>query len=235
MGLAKFGEADPTRHVAIDGVLGLATLLLGLASIVLVFGFTSDRMYGVSNPVNLVAYWHISLAWTSCLALLATFLGSVLFLWTRERVWNLVAHSAGEVGFLFLTGALVTGSTWGSVIWNVWWSWSDIRLVTLFIAWIVYAGYLVVFSATRDGAGRFAATYGVVGFVTIPLSFVSTRIWNPQLHNPTLGSTSSGTVIEPLTLVVSILAVTCLGVYLFTARFRLHRVRDELLGAMGGR
>lgn len=218
-----------------SAVLPAGALLFGLASFVAMFVYTTPRMYGVVTPINYIGYWHIALAWISGVALLVTFGASGWYLHTRTRRFNLLAHSAGESGFVLLTGTLVMGSIWGSEMWGTYWSWGDVRLVTLFVTWLVYLGYLLVFAATRDSEDRFAAAYGVLGFVTIPVSYVSTRLWNPAFHDPTVGAESSGTVIEPVALVLAIVAVSLLFVSLAAVRYRLHRVRDTVIRATGGR
>lgn len=210
-------------------VVKWGALVSGVASLVLVFGFASEAMYGVRNGANLIAYWHISVAWSSAVALSATFVGSALYLRYGGRFWNRLAHSAGELGFLFATMTLVTGSIWGKVIWNSWWEWSDVRLVTFLIVWFIYAGYLAVASSI-DGSGdeRYAAVYGVVGFVTVPLSYVSTRLWIPTFHETTLANPDVSANIDPLTLVVSILAATFLYAYLMGLRIRLYELEDKV-------
>ncbi|WP_232423815.1 MULTISPECIES: cytochrome c biogenesis protein [Haladaptatus] len=205
------------------------TFIAGLASIVLVFGFASSTMYGIEHGANLIAYWHIALAWTSSVALATTFLGSVFYLRYEGRFWNRLAHSAGEIGFLFATLTLITGSIWGKVIWNSWWEWSDVRLVTFLIVWLVYAGYLVVYSSTENSDDeRYASVYGVLGFVTVPISYAATRLWTPTFHEATLGNGNVSANIDPLTLVVSILAVTFLYAYLMGVRIKLHELEDKV-------
>ena len=202
--------------------------VVAVASFVGMFAFTTPTMYGVTLPVNFIAYWHIGLAWTSGLALFATFLASVQYLRTRTRYWNLLAHSTGEAGFVFLTGTLAMGSIWGSEMWGTYWSWADVRLVTLFVAWLVYLGYLVVFASTRDGEDRYAAVYGVVGFVTIPLSYLSTRFVTPVFHSPTLGGNTGETIIDPAVLVTAIVATMLLLAFLASLRLRVHLARDRV-------
>ena len=207
--------------------------LVGVTSLTLVFGVAQTALYGVSTPGNLIAYWHISLAWTAGIALLVTFLGSVQFLRTRTRFWNLLAAGSGEIGFVMLTAAMVMGSIWGSVIWGVYWSWGDVRMVTLFIAWFVYAGYLVVFHSTKRGEGKYAAVYGILGFLTVPLSFFSVRLWQPELHNPTLGNTGASGSIDGGILVVSILAIGLLYGALLSLRLRLFELEDAIVKRTG--
>ena len=206
------------------------TLVTGVVSLALVFGVASDTMYGIEHGANLLAYWHIALAWVAAVALGTTFIGSALYLRYRGRFWNRLAHSAGEVGFLFATLTLVLGSMWGKVIWNSWWEWTDVRLVTFLVVWFIYAGYLVVYSATeRDSDELYAAVYGVIGFVTVPISYLSTRLWTPTFHETTVGNPQVSANIDPLTLVVSLVAATFLYLYLVGLRINMHELEDKIL------
>ena len=210
--------------------------LFGTLSFVLVFGHASKTMYGIEHGGNLLAYWHIALAWVASAALGTTFVGSVLFLRYRGRFWSRLAHSAGELGFLFATLTLLLGSAWGKVIWNSWWEWTDVRLVTFLIVWFIYAGYLVVSSATDPNTGdRYTAVYGVVGFVTVPISYASTRLWTPTFHETTIGNPEVSANIDPPTLLVTFVAATLLYVYLLGVRIQVHEVEDRLRGLTGGR
>jgi heme exporter protein C len=205
------------------------TLVFGVASMALIFGYASDTMYGIEHGANLIAYWHISLAWTGAVALTTTFVGSALYLKYRGRFWNRLAHSAGEIGFLFVTLTLATGSIWGRVIWNTWWSWSDVRLVTFLVVWFIYAGYLLVYASTEHGGDEtYAAVYSVVGFITVPLSYVSTRLWIPTFHETTLGNPQVSANIDPTTLVVSLIAASFLYAYLMGIRIRVHELEDRV-------
>jgi len=205
------------------------TLLFGTLSLALVFGVASKTMYGVEHGGNLLAYWHIALAWVAAAALGTTFVGSALYLRYRGQFWSRLAHSAGELGFLFATLTLLLGSAWGKIIWNSWWEWTDVRLVTFLIVWFIYAGYLMVSSATDPDTGdRYAAVYGVVGFVTVPISYASTRLWTPTFHETTMGNAQVSANIDPTTLVVTVVAASFLYAYLLGLRIRVHEVEDRI-------
>ncbi|CAI49115.1 ABC-type transport system permease protein (probable substrate heme) [Natronomonas pharaonis DSM 2160] len=214
-------------HSAVPGYLALG---FGLASLVLVFGFASASMYGVDHGINLIAYWHVPLAIVGGLALTVTFVGCVLYLVTSTRFWEQLAHASGELGFIFATLTLVTGSAWGRIIWNTWWDWSDIRLVTFLFVWFIYAGYLIIYSGAGDGGrvSRLASVYGVVGFITVPISYASTRLWTAQLHAPSIGNPDAEANITASVLFVSLLAIFFLYVYLLGNRVRLHELTSRL-------
>jgi heme exporter protein C len=125
-----------------------------------------------------IIYFHIPNAWVGFFAFLATFLGSVLYLWKGERRWDILALSSVEIGVAFLTATIVTGSIWAKPAWNTWWTW-DPRLTTATVTWLIYVSYLMLRSALDDPGrrARFAAVYGVVGFVSVPITFFAIRWW----------------------------------------------------------
>lgn len=218
------------RRLFRSTVPGYLTLAFGVASIALVFGVASDSMYGVSHGINLVAYWHVPLALVGGVAFTVTFLGCVLYLLTGTRFWEHLAHASGELGFIFATLTLVTGSAWGRVIWNTWWDWSDVRLVTFLFVWFIYAGYLLIYAGAGNGArvSRLASVYGVVGFVTVPISYASTRLWTARLHAPSIGNPDAEAAISFEVLLVSLLAISFLYLYFLGSRVRLHDVTARL-------
>ncbi len=218
------------RRLFRSTITGYLTLLFGLASLGLVFGYASASMYGVEHGINLIAYWHIPLALVGGIALTVTFAGCVLFLVTGTRFWEQLAHASGELGFIFATLTLVTGSAWGRVIWNTWWDWSDIRLVTFLFVWFIYAGYLLIYSSA-GGSGRvsrLASVYGVVGFITVPISYASTRLWTTRLHAPSIGNPDAEAAISASVLFVSLVAFLLLYVYLLGSRVRLHALTTRV-------
>ena len=125
-----------------------------------------------------IIYFHISNAWVGFFAFLVTFLGSVLYLWQGERRWDILALSSVEIGVAFMTATIITGSIRAKPAWNTWWTW-DPRLTTSTVTWLIYVSYLMLRSALDDPArrARFAAVYGVVGFVSVPITFFAIRWW----------------------------------------------------------
>ncbi len=211
-------------------LLGAFTLVTGLASIGLIFGVASDDMYGIAHPINLIAYWHVPLAIVGGLALTVTFLGCVLYLLTSTRFWERLAYGSAELGFIFATLTLITGSVWGRIIWNTWWDWSDIRLVTFLFVWFVYAGYLIIYSGagSTDRVSRLASVYGIVGFITVPISYASTRLWAVSLHSPSIGNPDAEAAITGEVLLISTIAILGLYLFLLGSRIRLQEIDHRL-------
>jgi len=125
-----------------------------------------------------IVYFHVPSAWVGFLAFLVTMVASVAYLVRRERVWDIVAVSSVELGVVFTTAVLITGSIWAKTSWNTWWTW-DPRLTTSAITWVIYLAYLMLRGAIDDPEqrARFAAVYGIVGFTSVPITFMAIRWW----------------------------------------------------------
>lgn len=75
-----------------------------------------------------------------------------------------------EVGFGFLTLAIVTGMLWSQRARGVYWT-GDAKEWTALIAWLLYVVILVARQRTGWG-GRRAALLGIAGFAAVVLTFV---------------------------------------------------------------
>jgi heme exporter protein C len=79
---------------------------------------------------------------------------------------------------LFTTIVLLTGPVWGKAAWNTYWTW-DPRLTTTLVLWFIYVAYLVVRGSAEGGErkARLAAAFGIIGWVDVPIVFLSIRWW----------------------------------------------------------
>ncbi len=141
---------------------------------------------------------------------------------------------------LFTTIVLVTGPIWGRASWNAWWTW-DSRLTTTLVLWFIYVAYLMIRSSftEEEKKARFSAVFGIMGFVDVPIVWMSIRWWR-TIH-PTV-VTSGGFAMDPrmiLTLLVSVAAFTLLYIYLLrksiaitTLNHQAEILKDQLLAKM---
>jgi heme exporter protein C len=156
--------------------VGALTVVGMVASIWAIFAYApTDALQGV---VQRIFYFHVPMAWDAYLAFFIVFVASVVYLWRRDERWDWVARAAAEIGTVFTTLVLITGSLWGKPIWGTWWTW-DARLTTTLILWFIYVGYLMLRSYTgRTPSGaRMAAVLGIVGFVDVPIDYLSVTWW----------------------------------------------------------
>ena len=123
------------------------------------------------------------MAWVAFLAFFVVFGASIAYLRTGNARWDRLGRASAEVGVVFTTLVLITGSIWGYPIWGTWWSW-DPKLTTTLILWFMYLAYLMVRSYAEPPRGpRFAAVVGIVAFFDVPIVYLSSYWWR-TLHPP---------------------------------------------------
>ena len=176
-----------------------------------------------------IIYFHIATAWVGFLAFFVTFIAGIGYLRTQGRKWDIVALSSAEIGTVFMLGVLISGSIWAKPAWGVWWVWDE-RLTISLIQFLVYVGYLMLRSAVEDPArrARFAAVYGIVAFISVPINFIAIRMWRTQ-HPLMFGSEEGGLGPNMMfAFFFSLLTFTLWYVVLMWHRSRLERQRDEV-------
>jgi len=212
-------------------LLGVVTLV-GLAVLV-VLAFvvtdpdvrihpTSGEEFGQFDAVRML-YVHVPLAVMTYLAYGLCAVASAGVLIRRTPWWDVTAHAAAEVGTVFCGLVLVTGSIWGRPVWNTWWEWGDVRLMSTLILFLMFAGYLALRRTTGDprASSRRAAVVALIAVLDIPLVNRSVEWWeNRTLHQQ---STLGDLKIEDLTLFTLMLGFLVLGMVL--AWLLLHRFR----------
>lgn len=213
------------RHLANGlGILALLTVLVGLY--MAFFYAPADALMG---DVQRIMYIHVPTAWVAFFAFFVVFVSSLVYLWKRLPEADRLAYASAEIGALFTGLTLIDGSIWGKPTWGIWWTW-DARLTTTAILFVIYVGYLMLrsFVEEPDRRARLAALVGIVGFIDVPITYMSV-LWFRTLHQPPSiqrgGSSMPDTML--FTLLLNVGAYTL--VYLF---FLVKRVRIESLNAI---
>ena len=198
-----------------------------LASLYLVLVWVpTEKTMGV---IQRVFYFHVPSAWVAFLAFAVAAVAALLFLARRQEHWDRVEVASLELGIVFSTVALITGSIWARPIWNTWWTW-DPRLTTTLVMWIYYVASLLLRQMvdSPERSARFGAVLAIVGFVNVPLVFLTIRLWR-TIH-PVL-FTTEGFGLAPemlLTLLISLGTFTLLYFCLLTVRVRLESLQARL-------
>ncbi len=160
--------------------------------------------------VQKLVYLHIPAAAGALVASAFVFLGSVAFLWTKERLWDRVGAEAIRVVVFSSAIVLVTGAIWGKSYWGSWWTWSP-RLTFTLILCMLYAGLMVMRWWLRPASKRatVSSVCGAVAFLDTPLVYLSVRLL-PDVHPTSIPLTNEMRV----TLVVwfVLIGLICLGV-----------------------
>jgi len=185
--------------------------------------------------VQKVFYFHVASAWVGMLGFLVAAIAGVVYLAKGNRKWDIVGLSSVEIGLVFTFIATVTGSIWARPIWNTWWTW-DPRLTTTTIMLLIYAAYLMLRSGMEDPdrRARFGAVYAIVGFLSVPLTFFSARLFR-TIHPIVIGTNQPGaeggfdmTGDMRLVFFSALFTFTVIFVDLLWHRVRLGRLQDQV-------
>ncbi len=222
-------EPTPRALKILTTVTG-ACFLVALAMVL----FYAPRE-AVMGDVQRVFYFHVSAGWVGMIAFLVTAIAGAMVLLQGDRRWDRVALASVEIGVVFTLINIVSGSIWARPIWNTWWTW-DPRLVTASVMELIYIAYLMLRQAIEDPErrARFAAVYGIVGFVSVPITFLSIRFLR-TIHPVVIGSgdpSAEGTfAMTPRmaqTLMFSVLTFTLIYATLLWHRLRLERLAERV-------
>jgi len=180
------------------------------------------------GDVQRIFYFHVASAWAGLLAFFVVFLASIAYLRTKALNWDSLAASAAEIGVIFTTLTLVSGSIWARSAWGTWWTWEP-RLTTTPLLWLIYVSYLLLRGMVEEGGQRavFAAVFGIIGFVDVPIVFMSIRWWR-TIHPAVVGSEGFDMAPTMLpALFLSVAVFTAIFVYLLLLRTALERSHRE--------
>ena len=221
-------------------VLNIAALVsLVIAMLVIFFYAPVEQTMG---NVQRIFYFHVGSAWVGSLAFLVALIGGVMYLLRGERKWDTLTVASVEIGLVFLSMAIVSGSVWGKPAWNTWWLWSP-RLTMVTIMWLAYAAYFMLRGALDDEEKRmrFSAVYVIVAFVTVILTFVSIRVLR-DIHPVMFGGATEAaqgaseglqefsgldSTKMVITLNISVIAFTITYAAWLLNRIRLQRLTDQ--------
>jgi heme exporter protein C len=211
--------------------LGGATCILMLAALFMVFVYVpTEAQQGI---VQRIFYFHVPCAWVAFAAFGLVAICGVFYLWLGQQVWDDLAYASAEIGMVFCTLVLVTGSIWAKPIWGTWWTW-DSRLTTTLVLWLLYGGYLMLRAMADETPqiARFAAVVGIVAAADVPVIVVSVRLWR-TIHPAVLVTRQGGHGLQDprmvATLLVAMAAFTALFVWLLMLRFATLRMHTRVL------
>jgi len=213
--------------------LDMITALLVIAATGMVFFYAPlERVMGA---VQKVFYFHVAAGWVGMLGYLVAAIAGVLYLVKRDSKWDIVEVAGVEIGLVFMLINIVTGAIWARPIWNTWWTW-DPRLTTATVMELVYAAYLMLRQGIEDPdrRARFGAVYAILGFISVPLTFFSIRIFR-TIHPVVIGSNDPSaqgafdmTPLMGQTFAVSLIAFSFLFVVLLWHRIRLGKLQEDV-------
>ena len=214
-------------------ILDIVTVILLVIATGMVFFYAP--MERVMGQVQRVFYFHVAAGWVGMLGFLVAAITGGVYLKTSRRHWDIVSLAAVEIGMVFAFINVVTGAIWARPIWNTWWTW-DPRLTTATIMLLIYAAYLMLRQGIEDPdrRARFGAVYAIVGFLSVPLTFFSARLFR-TIHPVVIGSNQPGaegafdmTTAMLQTFLFSLLVFSFIFADLLWHRIRLGQLADKV-------
>ncbi len=222
-------EAKPRLLTVLEAVTGVMFVI----AVAMVFFYAPTE--AVMGNVQKVFYFHVATAWVGMLGFMAAGVAGVAYLGKKDFKWDIVSMAAVEISLVFFFITIVLGSIWARPVWNTWWTW-DIRLTTATVVELVYAAYLMLRQGIDDPdkRARFGAVYTIVGFISVPLTFISIRLLR-TIHPVVVGNSNpdaeggfSMTAPMRLTFFYSLITFSFIFVTLLWHRIRLGRLAEKV-------
>ena len=158
----------------------LALIGLTIAPYMVFIYASIEKEMGLAQKIF---YYHVSSAFSMYMGFFLCFIFSILYLWKRDKRYDIWATSAAEVGLLFCSLVLLTGPLWAKPVWGAWWVW-DAQLTLTLVLWLIFVAYMMLRSYSEDSiqSARFRAVLGIIGFMNVPFIHYATKLW--RTHHP---------------------------------------------------
>ena len=172
-------------------VLNVVSVLLLLAALGVVFLYAP--LEATMNYVQKIFYFHVANAWVGMLGFIAAAVAGVLYLVKHDQKWDIIELAAVEISLVFFLIAILAGSIWARPTWGAYWTWEP-RLTTAAILEMVYVAYLLLRQGIDDPdrRARFSAVYTLIGAISVPITFMSIRLFR-TIHPVVIGSNPAAT------------------------------------------
>jgi heme exporter protein C len=146
-----------------------------------------------------------SSVWTALAAAGVAAIASILFLRSRNFLYDSLALATTEIGLVLLAAGIVAGAIAGRLAGGFWWTW-DSRLTTALVGVLLYAPYLMLRRAIEEPTRRAAsaAVVSIFALFDIPLIALAVNWW---LARRTVAAPfSAGWMILPVAIIGAALA-----------------------------
>jgi heme exporter protein C len=205
-------------------VLGILSLIGMMVSIWMIFLYAPTD--AIEGQPQRIFYFHVPVAWLGMLGFGIVAVAGIGYLVKKDERWDWAARASAELGAIFITLALITGSIWGKTTWGTWWTW-DARLTTTLILWFIYVGYLMLrsYMGRTPSSARAGAVLAIIGIIDVPIIYESVNWWR-TLH-PSAEVGVQGALPPPvvLTLMVSLTTFTLLFSFLMIQLYQLQKMQ----------
>lgn len=184
----------------------------------------TEQNLGISQRIF---YFHVPLGWIGMISIVIVAIASFMHLITGKSKWDSLAYATAELGVIFATLILVTGSIWAKPVWGVWWTW-DAKLTTTLVLWFIYVSYLMIRAYGPSGTqgSRYASVIALIGAIDAPIIYKATDWWRTAHPERNVPSDLDERML--LTLLIAMLTFTLLYGNLLVERYLLKKTESEL-------
>ncbi len=207
--------------------LGIASAVMLAIALILVFAVAPRAQVEAGGDVQRIFYFHLASALIGFGAWIVTAVAGIQYLRTRDFKHDRLALASAEIGVVFIAMVLLSGMLWARPVWNTFWTW-DFKLTLSALQFLMYVAYLMLRAGIDDPnrRARFAAVYGIVGALTVPLNFLVSRVLqsvHPAVFGPSVNATQQGGFGVPteMTLILLFCLATFSVLYLYLVRTRI--------------
>jgi heme exporter protein C len=170
-------------------ILNTLSILFFLGALGMVFLYAPLEV--TMNYVQKIFYFHTANAWVGMLGFLTAAVAGIIYLVNHDLKWDVIEVAAIEISLVFFLIAILSGSIWARPSWGTYWTWEP-RLTTAAILEMVYIACLLLRQGIDDPdrRARFSAVYTLIGSISVPITFLSIRLFR-TIHPVLIGSGSA--------------------------------------------
>jgi heme exporter protein C len=206
-------------------IVALATMIPALYLI-----FIYAPIEATQGNVQRIFYFHVPLATSGYVSAVLMFIGSLMYLVTRDLKWDRFSAVAAEMGVLFITAQLWTAVHWAKPVWGIWYAFDSrgtlqIVLYLIFIASVMLRAYV----PEREKQAKFAAVFGLLAMIDVPFNYLSIYMFRTQHPQPVVSPGGGG--LDPdmyPAFIAGFVALGFLYAYLFVRRLAISKIEEEV-------
>jgi heme exporter protein C len=206
--------------------IGLSILAAALLSYNLYQMFLVLPDDALQGPIWRILLFHAPAAMVGMVGYFVALTFSVLYLSSKNFIYDSLAASVIEVSLVFSMVNIVTGSIWGRIIWGIWWTW-DYRLTSALVCILIFFGYLIMRRAIDEPTqrARLSSALCIFGCVDVVIVWKSIEWFRNQHPGPVLDFRTGGGKIDPA--YQNVFGLNFLAILLIAIALVLIRTRQE--------
>jgi heme exporter protein C len=206
--------------------IGLSILAAALLSYNLYQMFLVLPDDALQGPIWRILLFHAPAAMVGMVGYFVALTFSVLYLSSKNFIYDSLAASVIEVSLVFSMVNIVTGSIWGRIIWGIWWTW-DYRLTSALVCILIFFGYLIMRRAIDEPTqrARLSSALCIFGCVDVVIVWKSIEWFRNQHPGPVLDFRTGGGKIDAA--YQNVFGLNFLAILLIAIALVLIRTRQE--------